>query len=204
VSNVVEHTSGPGNRWVLPLLLVVIIAAVILGAILIPRLTKSSASPTATAKVVVVTQSPTAGAVTAVVTATGTSGGSGTGSTPLPGASPVPTKSGLVLGMITHPASLVNAAQAGVNRKDPAYMFRLNPRQVVMQTLPKEGFATFSIVSPAPSPSPTPHMGVDNRPVIRFIVSYQGQEYTVAVAQPAKQGPTGVWFIVTVLTGRHL
>lgn len=219
MSTVVEHTSGPRNRWVLPLLLVLLIAAVILGVIFGPRLAKRlSSSPTATARVVVVTNSPTVEVGTAVVTATGTTSGgksgstavaggtSGgrTGSTPLPGATPVPTKPGLVLGMITHPASDVNAAQAGADRKDPAYTFRLDPRQVVEQTLPKQGFKSFTIVSPAASPSPTPHVATDGRAVVKFVVQYQGEDYTVAVAQPAKQGPSGVWYIVTVLSGRHL
>jgi hypothetical protein len=203
MTTVVDHTSGPRNRWVLPLLLALIIVAIILGAIFIPKLTKSSASPTATSQVVVVTGQATAGVVTAVVTAT-TTGALGTGSTPLPGASPVPTQPGLTLGMITHPMRDVTAAQAGVDRKDPAFMFRLDPRQVVMQTLPKEGFSNFTIVEPVASPSPTPHVGVDHRMVIRFVVSYQGKEFTVAVAQPGRQGATGVWFIVTVLKGRHL
>ena len=200
---VVEHTSGPRNRWVLPLLLAVIIIAVILGAIFIPKLTKSSASPTATAHVVVVTGQATAAGTTPVVTAT-PGGAAGTGSTPLPGATPVPTQPGLTLGMITHRMRDVTTAQAGVDRKDPAYTFRLNPRQVVTQTLSREGFGTFTIVEPAASPSPTPHLGVDHRMLVRFIVSYQGQEYTVAVAQPGRQGATGVWFIVTVLKGRQL
>jgi hypothetical protein len=204
VSTVVEHSSGPGNRWVLPVLLALIIAAIILGAIFIPRLTKSSASPTATARVVVVTGSPTAGATTPVATATGTTSSVHGGSTPLPGATAVPTVPGLVLGMITHPSTEVSAAQSGADRKDPTYTFRLNPRQVVLQTLPREGFKSFSIASPAPSPSPTPHLGTDKRPVVKFIVSYQGADYTVSVAQPGKQGPGGVWFIVTVLPGQHL
>lgn len=198
MSTVVEHTSGPRNRWLLPLLLALIIAAIILGAIFIPKLTKSAAKPTATVRVVVVTPSPGSGTVIATTTS------SGTGSTPLPGATPVPTHVGLVLGMITHPQHDVTAAQAGANRHDPAYTFRLDPRKVVQLTLANEGFAAFQIVSPAPAPTPTPHLGVDKRPVIWFLISYQGQQYSVAVAQPAKHGPSGVWFIVTVLKGRHI
>jgi hypothetical protein len=209
MSTVVEHTSGPRNRWLLPILLAIVVAAIILGAIFIPKLVKSAAKPTATVRVVVVTSSPGAG--TAMPTPSSGSGtvvattsSSGTGSTPLPGATPVPTHVGLVLGMITHPQHDVTAAQAGANRHDPTYTFRLDPRKVVQLTLPNEGFAAFQIVSPAPAPTPTPHLGVDKRPVIWFLISYQGQQYSVAVAQPAKQGPSGIWFVVTVLKGRHL
>jgi hypothetical protein len=207
----VRQSSGPGSRWWLAVLLALIIIAVVAGAILIPRLTKSSSpKPTATARVVVVTQPPTPGSpsVTVVVTATGTSGtpGAGSGSTPLPGASPVPTVTGLKLGMITRPMSVVNNDQTQVNRGNAAYTYYLDPRQVVMKNLPTYCFTGgFTITSPAsPSPSPTPYVGADKRNVIRFLVSYQGQTYTVAVAQPGIQGQKGVWVIVTILKGRHI
>jgi hypothetical protein len=75
-----------------------------------------------------------------------------------------------------------------------------------MKNLPTYGFTGgFTITSPAsPSPSPTPHVGTDNRNVIRFLVSYKGQTYTVAVAQPGVQGQKGVWVVVTILKGSHI
>jgi hypothetical protein len=206
----VRQSSGPGGRWWLAVLLALIIIGVIAGAVLIPRLTKHTAKPTATARVVVVTSAPTAGSakVTVVVTATGTTGtpGSGGGSTPLPGSTPVPTVSGLKLGMITRPMSVVNNDQAQANKGNPGYTYYLDPRQVVMKNLPTYGFTGgFTITNPAsPSPSPTPHIGADKRNVIRFLVSYRGQTYTVAVAQPVVQGPKGVWVIVTILKGSHI
>lgn len=206
----VRQSSGPGSRWWLAVLLALIIIAVVLGAILIPRLTNnSSPQPTATARVVVVTQPPTPGSprVTVIVTATSTTGTPGTGgSTPLPGASPVPTVTGLKLGMITRPASVVNNDQTQADRGNPAYTYYLDPRQVVMKNLPTYGFTGgFTITNPAsPSPSPTPHVGTDKRNVVRFLVSYQGQTYTVAVAQPGVQGQKGVWVIVTILKGSHI
>jgi hypothetical protein len=193
----VENRSS-GNRWLLPSLLAVIIAAVILGAIFLPKLRSSSASPTGTAKVIVVTSSPTVALGTAVTAGTG----SGTGSTPLPGATPVPTVPGLILGMITHTQSAVSQAQSAANSNASGASWRLDPRQVVLHSLPTYGFHSFSIVSPAPSPSPTPKVGSDKRYLVRFLVDYRGKQYTVAVAQPAKQGAGGVWFIVTILPGR--
>lgn len=207
----VSQSSGPGSRWWLAVLLALIIIGVIAGAILIPRLTKANSKPTATARVVVVTSSPTPGSprATVLVTATGTTGGtpaSKSGSTPLPGATAVPTVSGLKLGMITRPMSVVNNDQAQANKGNPAYTYYLDPRQVVTKNLPTYGFTGgFTITSPASaSPSPTPHVGADHRNVIRFLVSYQGQTYTVAVAQPGVQGQKGIWVIVTILKGSHI
>lgn len=196
MSNTVEHRSS-ASRWILPILLALVIAAVVLGAIFLPRLRQSAASPTATARVVVVTSSPTAAVSTAIVTETP----SGTGSTPLPGATPVPTVQGLTLGMITHPSNIVAQVQSAADAHDPGAAYRLDPRQVLLQTLSNYGFHGFSIVSPAPSPTPTPKVGADKRNVVRFLISYKGKQYTVAVAQPAKQGKNGVWFIVTILPG---
>jgi hypothetical protein len=202
-----RQSSGPGSRWWLVVVLALVIVAVIAGAILIPRLTKKTAQPTATARVIVVTQTATPGSpgATVVVTATVTSS-TGGGSTPLPGATPVPTVNGLKLGMITRPISVVNNDQAQANKGNPAFTYYLDPRQVVMKNLPTYGFtAGFTITNPAsPSPSPTPHIGTDKRNVIRFLVSYQGQTYTVAVAQPGVQGQKGIWVVVTILRGSHL
>jgi hypothetical protein len=202
-----RQSSGPGSRWWLAVLLAVVVIAVIAGAILIPRLTKKNPKPTATPRVVVVTGTPTPGTAnaTVIVTATAT-GGAASGSTPLPGATPVPTVTGLKLGMITRPASAVNYDQTQANQGNPKYTYYLNPRTVVMKNLPAYGFkGGFTITNPAsPSPSPTPHVGAAHRNVIRFLVSYQGQPYTVAVAQPGTQGPKGIWVIVTILKGSHL
>jgi hypothetical protein len=207
----VTQSSGPGGRWWLAVLLALIIIGVIAGAILVPRLTKANAKATATARVVVVTNSPTPGSpkVTVVVTATGTTGGTpaaGSGSTALPGGTPVPTVTGLKLGMITRPMSVVNNDQAQASKGNSAYTYYLDPRQVVMKNLPAYGFTGgFTITSPAsPSPSPTPHVGADHRNVIRFLVSYQGHTYTVAAAQPGVQGQKGIWVIVTILKGSHI
>jgi len=44
---------------------------------------------------------------------------------------------------------------------------------------------------------------VDGRPLVKFIVSYQGKEYTIQVVQPVQRGPKGIWVIVTILSGRQ-
>ena len=82
------------------------------------------------------------------------------------------------------------------------YTFYLNPRQVVMNTLPDYGFpaGSFQIVDPASaSPTPTPFTDQSGRPTIKFIVSYQSRKYQVSVSQPETRGPKGIWVIVTIL-----
>lgn len=209
----VQTRTGPRNPWLLPLILGLIIIAVILAFVFGSRI-KSALSPTATpvqptptAKTVLVTATPAPGAPTAtpgVVPPSATPAGGKGASTPLPHTTPVPTVPGLTLGMITRPLHRVYDVQHGADTKNPAYLYYLNPRQVVQNDLPHYGFTQgFAFLSPPPSPTPTPHMGADGRPVISFLISYQSKEYTVKVAQPGRTGPTGIWVIVTILPGRQ-
>lgn len=117
------------------------------------------------------------------------------GSTPLPGATPVPRVPHLKLGMITHPLSAVQNDQRQVDAKNKKYLFYLLPGQVVLHTLPQYGFKPpINMVSP---PKPFPRYA--GRPVRKAVVKYSGKLYQVRVAQPGRQGSKGIWVIVTIL-----
>jgi len=210
------------NPWVLPLILVVLVLGIIAAFVLGPKLksaTSSTATPTpaatvaATPQKVVVTATPggptaTPGGPTATAVsgapnpATATPGNGG--STPLPGATPQNTVPGIRTGEITLSTTKVDNIQRAANRNDSNYTYYLDPTQVVQKNLAQYGFTqSFTIVSPAASPTPTPQTGVDGRPLVKFIVSYQGKEYTIQVVQPVQRGPKGIWFIATILTGRQ-
>ena len=217
------------NPWVLPLILVVLVLGIIAAFVLGPKLksaTSSTATPTptatvaATAQKIVVTATPggptatpagptaTPGGPTATAAsgapnpATATPGNGG--STPLPGATPQNTVPGIRTGEVTLSTTKVDTIQRAANRNDPSYTYYLDPTQVVQKNLAQYGFTqSFTIVSPAASPTPTPQTGVDGRPLVKFIVSYQGKEYTIQVVQPVQRGPKGIWFIATILTGRQ-
>jgi len=210
------------NPWVLPLILVVLVLGIIAAFVLGPKLksaTSSTATPTpaatvaATPQKVVVTATPggptaTPGGPTATAVsgapnpATATPGNGG--STPLPGATPQNTVPGIRTGEITLSTTKVDTIQRAANRNDSNYTYYLDPTQVVQKNLAQYGFTqSFTIVSPAASPTPTPQTGVDGRPLVKFIVSYQGKEYTIQVVQPVQRGPKGIWFIATILTGRQ-
>ncbi len=217
------------NPWVLPLILGVLVLGIIAAFVLGPKLksaTSSTATPTptatvaATAQKIVVTATPggptatpagptaTPGGLTATAAsgapnpATATPGNGG--STPLPGATAQNTVAGIRTGEITLSTTKVDNIQRAANRNDPNYTYYLDPTQVVQKNLAQYGFTqSFTIVSPAASPTPTPQTGVDGRPLVKFIVSYQGKEYTIQVVQPVQRGPKGIWFIATILIGRQ-
>jgi len=122
--------------------------------------------------------------------------------TPLPNATPIPTEQGKQLGEITRPQNQVTTIQKGADAGSTQYTFYLDPRKVVSMTLHNYGFpdGSFQIVSPAsPSPSPTPFTDPSGRPTIKFLISYQGRKYQVAVSQAGIRGAKGVWVIVTIL-----
>lgn len=190
------------NPWILPVILVILIAAIVLGVTFRSRIkglaSSATATATATPRTIVVTATPTAGAGTPVSTGSPTSSG---GSTPLPGSTPVPTILGLTLGMITHTPSQVSTIQSGADRGDPRFTFYLDPLKVVQRNLPSYGFTGgFTLLSPStPSPSPTPHTGSLNRPTVDVIIQYQGRRFRVSLAQPAAHGPKAIWLIVTIV-----
>jgi hypothetical protein len=204
----VQRRGGPPWKWLLPILLALLIAALVIVFAFGGKIKDAISGPTATPVVVtqvVVTSTPAPGAIGTpgtpgpggVVTTTPGPGGS----TPLPGGTPIPTVVGLKLGMITHKAVDVAKIQSGADAGDPNFTFYLNPVTVVQKTLTNYGFTGgFTILSPASAqPTPTPTAGADGRPLVLVKVSYQAKNYIVQVVQPGKHGPKGIWLIVSIL-----
>jgi hypothetical protein len=110
---------------------------------------------------------------------------------------------GLTLGEITRPAHEVATIQSGADAGDSRYTYHLDPTRTVEVDLQAYGFDSgqYSIVKPSPSVTvtPTPQHSPGGRPVINYVVSYEGKNYSVAVAQVVKAGPKGIWVIVTIL-----
>jgi hypothetical protein len=228
MANQVRPSGRPGPPWLLPVVLVVIVAAVILGVLFGKRIKDAFSSPTPTPIVKRVVITPTPGPSTATATPggsgpTATPGGAGPTPTsnaaiqpsatsapngqgvvtPLPGTTPIPTVSGLWLGLIAHPQHEVASIQAAADRGDPHYQFYLNPVQAAQTNLPHYGFTQgFQVVSPAAQPTPTPYTSQDGRPVVKIVISYQGKTYTAVVGQPATRGPKGIWLILSIVPGK--
>jgi hypothetical protein len=208
-----RRVRSPRPPWIIPLVLAVLIALLILGVIFGPRikdaLSKSAtATPVPTGTPVVVTATPPAGTSVAAnnpAVFPSATAASGVGVvTPLPSTTPPPTVVGLHLGMATQPQHEVTFLQRQVDNGNAQYAFYLDPRAVVQNDLPYYGFTQgFQIVSPAPSPTPTPGKGVDGRTQVKFVVEYENKTYNVAVEQPGRQGPKGIWLIVTILPGQQ-
>ncbi len=192
------------NPWLLSVLLVVLIA-IIVGAVLFTRnrSTSSSATATPTSPPIVITATPAAVTPTPGGPPTPTLVSTTGGATPLPRATPVDTIPGLTLGEITRPAHEVASIQGGADSGDPRYTYHLDPTKTVEVDLEAYGFRSgqYTIVKPSPTvtATPTPQTSPGGRPVINFIVSYEGKNYSVAVAQVVKAGPKGIWVIVTIL-----
>ncbi len=231
----VQRPPSPRGRWLIPVILAVIIVVIVLGATLGPKIKDAmSSTPTATAtpQKVVVTATPNAAATT-TGTASTTAAKSGSGptatpggptptpqpggapatatpgtsgvSTPLPGATPLPTVVGIHVGMVTRPASKVTQIQTGANNGDPNYVYYLDPTKVLNKNLPAEGFTQgFTVVKPTTAnPTPTPYTGPDGRPLVKYYVRYQGKIFTVQVVQPGTTGPKGIWVIATIFQGQQ-
>lgn len=209
---------GPARApWLLPVILAIIIVLIVLAVIFGNRIKNALNSPTATpvVKTVVVTSTPGGATSTPGTPGTATAANnpaippsatpaSGVGVvTPLPSTTPVPTVPGLQLGEIARKQVTVTEIQSAADKGNSHYRYYLDPRQVVQNNLPAYGFTQgFQIVSPAPSPTPTPYKGSDGRLLVKFEVEYLNHVYTVFTAQPATQGPKGIWVIVTILPGR--
>jgi hypothetical protein len=201
----VQRQSSPRGRWVIPAILVAVIVLVILGAMFGSRIKNAmSASATATPRQIVVTATPAPGTQVAANGPAATPGSAG-GSTPLPGATPLPTVPGIHIGMVTRPQSHVTQIQTGATNGDPTYTFYLDPTKTLNKTLPAEGFTQgFTVVKPTTAnPTPTPYTGPDGRPLVKYYVRYQSQIYTVQVVQPGTRGPKGIWVIATIFQGHQ-
>lgn len=219
MANQARPAGRPGPPWLLPVLLVLIVAAIILGVLFGKRIKDAFTSPTSTPIVKTVVVTPTPGSPTptstpgaagptptsnAAIQPSATPAPNGQGVvTPLPQSTPFPTVSGLWLGLIAHPQHEVTAIQAAADRADPNYQYYLNPVQAAQKNLPHYGFTQgFQIVSPAASPTPTPYTSQDGRPVVKLVITYQGKTYTVVVGQPATRGPKGIWLILSIVPGK--
>ncbi|HLJ68632.1 MAG TPA: hypothetical protein VKX16_14850 [Chloroflexota bacterium] len=198
----VQRSGVPGGKWWLPVLLVLIIAAIVGGAYAAthrgsshkatPTPTATSAPPTATG-----TPVPTATAVKGAAPPTATPKPSPTAAaTSTPAATPTPT---LTTGTISLPPdSQLQTIQQGANSGNTSYTYYLNPFQVVQRNLPRYGFTTVTIVSPTPQPSPTPYTGNSGLPEVQITVQYQGKRYLIVLDQPKQQGAKGIWEIVRI------
>lgn len=89
------------------------------------------------------------------------------------------------LGVVTHSATELSQIQAGVNARNPSYLYYLNPIQVVYRNLAHYGFTgAFSVI-----------------PKLTVIVYYHGTQYDVVLTQPAIHSAGGVWLIARI--SRH-
>lgn len=123
---------------------------------------------------------------------------------PLPSATNAATPSGtptVRTGGITYDLSALQAIQGAADRRDPAYGYALDPVRVTLHDLPGFGFrpGPIAVVSPAPpAPSPTAHLGEDGRPETDVIVRFDGAEYWIVLNQFVRQGPGGIWSVITI------
>jgi len=195
-------------KWWLPVLLVLLIAAIIAGAYIATHhgsSTKSTPTPTvsptppATATLpptaTPAKKGPTATPRVVVVTATPKPATPTPATTPTPAATATPT---LVTGNISIDQAADRKIQQGANQGNATDTLYLDPFQVVKQTLPKYGFKTVNIIAPTPVPSPTPYTGNSGLPEEQLTVQYQGKTYLIVLDQPVQQGPSGIWAIVRI------
>ncbi len=210
--NTVQHSTG--NRWWLPIGLVILILLILGGAFWAthPNLFASKATPTPTPRRM--TATPLSATATPKPGPTGTPRPGPTG-TPRPGASatpkPAPTATtpptpkpsptalnGVHTGTFTHTQAEVNTIQQGSNRGESAYTFYTDPFRVVTANLPHYNFnGSFSVVAPPtpPAATPTAVSNAQGQPSVTITVSYKGARYAVILVQPVQHGPKGIWVI---------
>lgn len=217
---------GLGNRrWLLPLILVLVIAGIILGAYFATHHSSSKntavvtntptviPSPTATLLPTATAPAGAAKPPTATPKAAATTGAAPTPTPksvttrpPQPSPTPRPTSpppSSIKLGSFSYQPATLRTIQQGANAGNSAYTYYLNPFTVVQRQLPQTyGFnaGTIMVVSPPPppQPTPTPYSNAQGLPEIKVTVQYQGKRYVVVLDQPETQGPKGIWIIYKI------
>jgi hypothetical protein len=211
----VVSRGGPGNRWWLAVLLVVIILAILAIAYFVthPHVFGATATqtPTATATLAPTstpmpgpTGTPAPGPTGTPATGPTATPAPGPTGTPAPGptATPGGAAAGVTTGQIHHPAAVLDTVQRGANQNNPAYTYYLNPFMVVRRNLPNYGFTAgqFTIASSPnpPAPTPTPFSNSIGLPQVKIVVKYQGKPYAIFLDQPVQQGPKGIWAIITI------
>jgi hypothetical protein len=210
-TTVVSKNRGPGSKWWIPVLLALVVVAILAIAYLKshPHPFGSSATstprPTATLSATATskpgpTGTPAPGPTGTPATSSTSSASPGPSGTQQPGAASSPSPSGLVTGHISHTQTQIRLIQQRANQGNPAYLFYLDPVQVVQHNLSAYGYQTgqVSVLSPAASPTATPYTSQQGLPQVRVTVRYQGKAYAVYLTQPVQQGPKGIWVIITI------
>lgn len=207
----IHRFTTSNQRWLLPLGLAILIAAIILGAYLATH-HSSSASGKATAT------STAKPAATATVVAGGGKSTPGSTGTPRPGptgtARPGPTGTpraaptitavtSLKTGAITYPGAALTAIQAGAHAGNPTYTYYLDPFKVVQRDLAgKFGFTSggITVISPPapPQPTPTPYRNSQGLPQINITIQYAGKRYQIVLEGLQVPGGLHVWVIVRI------
>jgi len=225
-TTVVQPTGPDNRRWILPLVLVLIIAGIILAAYFATHRSsgKSAAAATRTPTAI---PSPTP---TLLPTATAPAGAAKTTAptatprpaptaTPRPAATPrtgptptarpastpaaTPSTSTVKLGTFTYQQSTLRTIQQGADAGNQSYTFYVDPFKVVGQLLPQNygfnaGSVTIVAPPPPPQPTPTPYNNAQGLPEIKVTVQYQGKRYVIVLDQPETQGPKGIWIIFKI------
>lgn len=216
---------GPDNKkWLLPLVLVLVLAAIVVGAYVAthhssgkPKPTSTpTALPTATATLLPTATAPPKPTSTPKPGPTGTPKPGPTG-TPRPGPTatpkPAPTSTakpqataatpGVKTGSFAYPAGQSQATQRAADAGNPADMYYLNPFQVIKKQLPQNfgfsaGHVTVISPSPPPQPTPTPYNNQQGLPEVKITVQYQGKRYLIVLDQPETQGQKGIWIMYKI------
>ena len=101
-----------------------------------------------------------------------------------------------------YPMHQINLWQQAAIRGAPNYRYYLDPVKVTVHDLPKYGFTRgpIAVLHPPPPPQPTstPHTNEQGLNEVDVIVRYLGRKYWIVLDQPARQGPLGMWVIITI------
>ena len=103
---------------------------------------------------------------------------------------------------VTYPLDQIRGIQDAVDRRDPGYLYYLDPVAVTKRDLPRHGFndGPIGVLMPPPGPRPTmtPHANEHNIPEVDTIVRYAGRQYWIVLDQLVREGAGGIWLIITI------